>query len=63
MYLFSVGEVAKDNGVPQLFVLRCGQLPAVGLPIVQPPVGRAKIKQDNLLVRTWTDGSIEFYIC
>ena len=71
MYLLEepVGEVAKDNGVPRLLVLirnpDVGQLPEVGPPTVQPPVGGAKVKQDNLLVREgriWTDGSIKMYI-
>ena len=58
MYLLEepVGEVAKDNGVPRLLVFirdsNVGQLPEVCAPAIQPPVGRAKVKQNNLTVVT-----------
>ena len=50
MYLLEepVGEVAKDNGVPWLLVIvgdpDVGQLPEIGPPTVQSPVGGAKVK-------------------
>ena len=55
MYLIQkpVGEVAKDDGVPTLFVVigdaNVRELPKVLTPSLDSPVGGAKIKEKNLV--------------